>query len=78
MIGKPSKTIKPDDIIDVHVHIGGPAGENDEMYYFSKKFRKSTAYEGMKLVTKLAGSQITGPKYLSVLLSEVQQAKHID
>lgn len=78
MIGHSSKIIKPTDVIDVHVHIGGPSGENDQMYYYSKKFMKSTAYEGMKLVTKLAGSQITGPRYLSVLFSEVMQSKHID
>ena len=48
--------IKPTDIIDVHVHIGGPPVENESMYYWSEKFTKSLSLEGIKMITKLSVS----------------------
>jgi len=71
-------TIKPGEVIDVHVHIAGPEGENNELYYTSELFKKSLSYEGIKLVTKLTSAQITGPRYVSVLLSQLKQSRHVD
>lgn len=70
--------IDPGDVIDIHVHIGGPPGENDGMYFWSEKFRKSLAFDGMKLVTRLTESQMTFPRYVSVLFQQLQQSKHVD
>lgn len=70
--------IKPTDIIDVHVHIAGPKGENDEMYYTSERFTKSVSFEGVKVVTKLNTSQITGPRYFNVLLNQLRQSRNVD
>jgi mannonate dehydratase len=71
-------TIQPDDVIDVHVHIGGPPGENESMYYWSDAFKRSRAFEGMKLVTKLSVAQVTGPRYISELFSQLKNSKHVD
>ncbi|MBD3387065.1 amidohydrolase family protein [candidate division KSB1 bacterium] len=71
-------TIHPDDVIDMHVHVGGPAGENDEMYFWSKEFTKSAAYDAMKLVTKLSSDRVNGPRYIGVLLQLLKQSKYID
>ena len=69
---------KPTDVIDVHVHIAGPPGENERMYYYSDLFKKSLSFEGIKLVTKLTSSPITGPRYLSVLYSQLKESKYIN
>jgi predicted TIM-barrel fold metal-dependent hydrolase len=71
-------TIQPDDVIDIHVHIGGPPNENESMYYWSRSFEKSRAFEGMKLVTKLNVAQVTGPRYMSELYSQLKNSKHVD
>ena len=70
--------IDPGDVIDIHVHIGGPSGENENMYFWSDAFRKSLAFEGMKLVTRLTESQMTFPRYVSVLFQQLKHSKHID
>jgi len=70
--------IKAYDVIDVHVHIGGPSGENDRLYRWSEGFKKSISYEGIKLVTKLSGQAITGPRYMSVLFNQLKESKYID
>jgi predicted TIM-barrel fold metal-dependent hydrolase len=70
--------IQPDDVIDIHVHIGGPPGENESMYYWSNAFKKSRAFEGMKLVTKLNVAQVTGPRYMSELFNQLKTSKFVD
>ena len=71
-------TISPTDVIDMHVHIAGPAGENNEMYYVSETFIKSISFESVKFVTKLNTPQITGPRYFNVLLNQLKNSKFID
>lgn len=71
-------TIKPTDVIDVHVHIGGPPDENEQMYYWSEKFTKSLSFEGIKLVTKISGSQVTGARYVSILFNQLKNSKYVD
>lgn len=71
-------SFKPDDVIDIHVHIAGPKGENEELYYISNLFTKSLSFEGIKLVTKITSSQISGPRYLSVLLNQLKQSRYVD
>lgn len=70
--------ISPEDVIDVHVHIGGPSGENETMYYWSEQFKKSRAFEGIKLVTKLNVAQVTGARYMSELFSQLKNSRHVD
>ncbi|MBC7188376.1 MAG: hypothetical protein H5U38_15225 [Calditrichaeota bacterium] len=72
------RSFSPTDVIDTHVHIAGPAGENEEMYYVSEEFKKSASFEGVKLVTKLSEERITGPRYVSVLFSQVRESRHVD
>ncbi|MCR4439642.1 MAG: amidohydrolase family protein [bacterium] len=72
------RSFSPTDVIDIHVHIAGPAGENEKMYYVSEEFKRSTSFEGVKLVTKLREEQITGPRYVSVLFSQVRESRHVD
>ena len=71
-------TFNPDDVIDIHVHIAGPRSENDEMYYYSEKFEKSIVFEGIKLVTKLNSSNMTGARYVSVLYNQIRESKFVD
>ena len=71
-------SFKPDDVIDIHVHIAGPKGENEELYYISNLFKKSLSFEGIKLVTKITSSQISGPRYVSVLLNQLKQSRYVD
>jgi predicted TIM-barrel fold metal-dependent hydrolase len=78
MVERAPRSFSPQDVIDVHVHIAGPAGENEEMYYVSEEFKKSASFEGVKLVTKLREEQITGPRYVSVLFSQVHESRHVD
>ncbi|MDH5186093.1 MAG: amidohydrolase [candidate division WOR-3 bacterium] len=70
--------IQPDDVIDVHVHIGGPSGENETMYYWTDEFKQSLAFEGMKLVTKLKVAQVTGARYVSELFYQLKHSKYVD
>jgi predicted TIM-barrel fold metal-dependent hydrolase len=62
----------------MHVHIAGPKGESDRLYYASDRFTKSVSFDGIKIVTKLNTSQITGPRYFNVLLSQLKQSKNVD
>jgi len=78
MVKTLSFDIAPDDIIDIHVHIGGPSGENESMYYWSENFKRSRAFEGIKLVTKLNVAQVTGARYMSELFSQLKNSKHVD
>ncbi len=71
-------SFSPRDVIDVHVHIAGPAGENEQMYFVSPAFKRSLSFEAIKLVTKLPGDKITGPRYVSVLFSQVHESHHVD
>jgi hypothetical protein len=48
MFNKINSTILPEDIIDIHVHIGGPSAENEKMYYWSKKFINSLTFESLE------------------------------
>jgi predicted TIM-barrel fold metal-dependent hydrolase len=70
--------IKQTDVIDIHVHIGGPPGENDAMYFWSEDFTKSNSFAGMRLVTRLNPAQVTAFRYLSVLFKNIKQSKHVD
>jgi predicted TIM-barrel fold metal-dependent hydrolase len=70
--------MRESDVIDVHVHLGGPAGENEAMYFWSESFQKTASFEAIKLVTGLGGHQVTGLRYLSVLLQQIQQSRHVD
>ncbi|MDZ7338287.1 MAG: amidohydrolase family protein [candidate division KSB1 bacterium] len=76
-IVRPSN-LSPHEVIDIHVHIAGPAGENERMYFVSDEFKKSLSFEGVKLVTKLSEDEITGPRYVSVLFSQVRESRHVD
>lgn len=71
-------SINTKEIIDVHVHIGGPPAENDAMYYWSEKFTKSLSFEGIKLVTRLSAANVTGARYMSVVFSQLKQSKYVD
>jgi len=53
--------IRSDEIIDIHVHLGGPPGENDSLYFWSDKFTKSLTFESIKVVTRMTKSNATGP-----------------
>ncbi|MBN1223510.1 MAG: amidohydrolase family protein [Candidatus Aminicenantes bacterium] len=66
------------DVIDIHVHIGGPPGENERLYYWSDKFEQSISFEGMKLVTRLKGSQMTGVRYIGVLFDQLRHSNFVD
>ncbi|MCI0513721.1 amidohydrolase family protein [candidate division KSB1 bacterium] len=68
---------KAGDVIDIHVHLGGPHGENDALYYWSDKFTHSLSYEGIKLVTRLNHQSVTGLRYLSVLYHQIKKSKRI-
>jgi predicted TIM-barrel fold metal-dependent hydrolase len=78
MITTVRSAIKDTDIIDIHVHIGGPPGENEHLYYWSKKFEKSISFEGIKLVTRLKESQLTGLRYASMLHDQLRNSKFVD
>lgn len=71
-------TLNPGDVVDIHVHLGGPPDENNEMYYWSHKFTKSAAFEGIKMVTRLNALTVTGPRFISVLLQQLQKSKYVD
>lgn len=66
------------EVIDTHVHIGGPARENEEMYYWSPRFEKSLAFDGMKLVTRIAASRMCVSRYVTVLFNQISQSRHVD
>ena len=78
MFDRVRSAIHPDSIIDTHVHIGGPAGENEGMYFWSQKFEKSGAFDAMKLVTKLSSSRSGGSRYVDVVFHQVLQSEHVD
>lgn len=78
MVNRSPRSFSSKDVIDVHVHIAGPAGENQEMYFVSNEFKKSSSFEAIKLVTKLKEEEITGPRYVSVLFSQVHESRHVD
>lgn len=71
-------TFKPGEIIDIHVHLGGPPGENNRMYYWSEKFTSSPSFEAIKMVTRLNKSTVSGPRYVSVLLQQIIESKYVD
>ena len=75
---KLASAIKPGDVIDIHVHIGGPSGENESLYRWSEQFKKSPSFEGIKLVTKLSATKITGPRYMSVLFNQLKESRYVD
>ncbi|MGQ9561687.1 MAG: amidohydrolase family protein [Candidatus Oleimicrobiaceae bacterium] len=78
MVNRAPRSFSSRDVIDVHVHIAGPAGENEEMYFVSDEFKKSSSFQAIKLVTKLKEEEITGPRYVSVLFSQVHESRHVD
>jgi len=78
MFDKITAILKPDDIIDIHVHLGGPPAENERMYYWSPKFMHSMAFHGIKLVTHLGTTDLSALRYLHVLLNLVQQARYVN
>ncbi|MBN1273282.1 MAG: amidohydrolase family protein [Candidatus Aminicenantes bacterium] len=78
MLNPVRSTIKETDIIDVHVHVGGPPNENESMYFWSNKFKKSISFEGIKLVTKLQASNITAYRYISVVFDQLKASKYVD
>ncbi|MBN1540950.1 amidohydrolase family protein [candidate division KSB1 bacterium] len=65
-------------VIDMHVHVGGPAGENDSMYHWSRKFTHSPSFEAMKLVIKVGESDFSGPRYIDVVLQQLKTSRHVD
>lgn len=71
-------TFSENDVIDVHVHVGGPPNENEEMYFWSPQFKKSMSFEGIKLVTNLQESRISAHKYISVVFDQIKTSKHVD
>jgi len=73
-----SHRIKSGDIIDSHVHFGGPPRENESKYFWSQKFIQSTTFDAIKLAVRMSAGQMSGLRYLQVLLNQIQQSKHID
>ncbi|MBN2323998.1 MAG: amidohydrolase family protein [Spirochaetes bacterium] len=71
-------TIDPEDVIDIHVHLGGPPGENDDMYFWSDRFTRSLAFRGMRLVTKLNATQVTALRYVNVIFRQLSASRHVD
>lgn len=71
-------TIKPTDVIDIHVHVGGPPGENEDMYFWSEKFPKSLSFTAIRLVTRLSASQVTALRYVNVLFRQLKASKYVD
>jgi len=69
--------LKPDDVIDIHVHMVGPPAENEEMYFWSPSFTRSLAFRSIKLVTRLGGTNLTALRYLHVLFNQIQQAQYV-
>ena len=74
MFNTVQSTIKESDIIDIHVHIGGPRRENDHLHYWSEAFEQSISFEGIKLVTRLKESQITALRYASMLYDQLRNS----
>jgi predicted TIM-barrel fold metal-dependent hydrolase len=74
----PTANIQPGDVIDIHVHIGGPPGENDHLYYYSTNFQKSISFEAMRLVTRLYGARMTGLQFASVLFDQLRGSRYVD
>ena len=78
MFDSVQSTIRETDIIDIHVHIGGPPRENERLYYWSETFKQSISFEGIKLVTRLKESQITALRYASMLYDQLRNSKFVD
>lgn len=78
MFDRVRSTFLPDSVIDMHVHIGGPSGENEDMYFWSQKFEKSAAFDAMKLVTRLSSSRFGATRYVDILFHQVLQSEHVD
>ncbi len=70
--------IGPEDVIDMHVHIGGPPDENPSMYFWSSRFEKSMAFEAIKLLTRINPSRAGGIRYVETLFQQVLRSKTID
>ncbi len=70
--------IRLDEIIDIHVHLGGPPHENDALYYWSDKFTKSLTFESIKVVTRMTKSNATGPRFIGVLLEQLKESKYVN
>jgi len=78
MINSVLSAINDKDVIDIHVHIGGPPRENDDLYFWSETFEQSISFEGIKLVTRLKESQITALRYASMLHDQLRNSKFVD
>ncbi|MBN1347953.1 amidohydrolase family protein [candidate division KSB1 bacterium] len=78
MFSKINSVIRPGDIIDIHVHVGGPENENPAMYYWTDEFKRSLSFEAIKFVTRLSQTQVTGPRYISTLYSQIKHSKYVD
>jgi predicted TIM-barrel fold metal-dependent hydrolase len=78
MYNKPRTVINPDDVIDIHVHMGGPPAECEEMYFWSPVFVHSLAFRSIKLVTRLGEKDLSALRYLHILLNQVQQARNVN
>jgi predicted TIM-barrel fold metal-dependent hydrolase len=78
MFDRVRSAIQPNSIIDTHVHIGGPADENEAMYFWSQRFERSGAFDAMKLVTKLSSSRFGGSRYVDVVFHQILQSEHVD
>jgi hypothetical protein len=70
--------LKPDDVIDIHVHMGGPPAESEEMYFWSPAFVHSLAFRSIRLVTRLGDTDLSALRYLHILLNQVQQARNVN
>lgn len=77
MLNKIRSSIKPGEVIDIHVHIGGPPGEDEEMFYWSSDFTKSLSFEGIKLVTKLRSTRVNSIKYVNVLWEQIRNSENV-
>jgi predicted TIM-barrel fold metal-dependent hydrolase len=78
MFDKLTAVIKPGEVIDCHVHMGGPPAENETMYYWSPAFIHSLAFQGIKLVTRLGSADLSALRYLHVLLNQARGAQYVD
>jgi predicted TIM-barrel fold metal-dependent hydrolase len=70
--------IDPQDVIDAHVHIGGPPNENPSMYFWSKRFEKSMSFEAIKLVTRISPPRSGGIRYVDTLFHQAFNSKYVD
>jgi len=65
------------EVIDIHVHIGGPGGDGSGCYW-SKKFEATAAYLALVLTAHSLFKRLTLRRLRKLLLNVVNQARYVD